>query len=70
MKSTDVVRQAHHALSLSKGAGVLAEMKARLLGWNDATGDMFRWSWVRWNFPEPVLPGEVSRANMPLTYAG
>jgi len=35
---------------------VLREMKARLLGWNDATDDMFKWAWVRWNFPEPILP--------------
>ena len=33
------------------------EMKARLLGWNDATNDMFQWLWVRWNFPEPIPPG-------------
>ena len=35
---------------------VLDEMKARLLGWNDATNDMFQWQWVRWNFPEPISP--------------
>jgi arylsulfatase A-like enzyme len=48
-------------------AGVREEMQARLLGWNDATGDMFRWSWVRWNFPKAVLPSEVTPARMPLT---
>jgi arylsulfatase A-like enzyme len=48
-------------------ADVLQEMKARLLGWNDATGDMFRWSWVRWNFPDPVLPTDVSSADLPRT---
>jgi arylsulfatase A-like enzyme len=48
-------------------AGVREETQARLLGWNDATGDMFRWSWVRWNFPKPVLPSEVSPARLPLT---
>ena len=37
-------------------ADVLAEMKGRLIGWNDATGDMFQWRWVRWNFPEPIAP--------------
>ena len=37
-------------------ADVLNEMKARLLGWNDATNDMFQWAWVRWNFPEPISP--------------
>jgi arylsulfatase A-like enzyme len=37
-------------------AEALADMKARLLGWNDATSDVFDWHWVRWNFPEPVLP--------------
>ena len=37
-------------------ADVLNEMKARLLGWNDATKDMFQWAWVRWNFPEPISP--------------
>ena len=36
--------------------GVLEEMKARLIGWNDATGDMFQWNWVRWRFPEPISP--------------
>ncbi len=35
---------------------VLSEMKARLLGWNDATNDMFQWGWVRSNFPEPISP--------------
>ena len=39
-----------------KHAEVLEEMKARLIGWNDATNDMFQWHWVRWNFPEPVSP--------------
>ena len=37
-------------------ADVLDGMKARLIGWNDATNDMFQWKWVRWNFPEPVSP--------------
>ena len=37
-------------------ADVLGEMKARLVGWNDATNDMFQWKWVRWNFPDPVSP--------------
>ena len=31
----------------------------RLLGWNDATNDMFQWLWLRWNFPEPIAPGEA-----------
>lgn len=35
---------------------VLEEMKGRLLGWNDATGDMLQWNWVRWNFPPPIPP--------------
>jgi arylsulfatase A-like enzyme len=48
-------------------AGVLGEMKARLLGWNDATNDMFKWLWVRWNFPEPVRPEEVCPEKLPLT---
>ena len=48
-------------------AAVLAEMKARLLGWNDATGDMFQWKWVRWNFPDPVRPEDVNQENLPLT---
>ena len=39
-----------------KHAEVLEEMKARLIGWNDATKDMFQWHWVRWNFPDPVSP--------------
>jgi arylsulfatase A-like enzyme len=47
---------------------VLQEMKARLLGWNDATNDMFVWRWVRWNFPEPVLPDQASELNTPLTW--
>ncbi len=37
-------------------ADLLDEMKARLIGWNDATSDMFQWKWVRWNFPNPVSP--------------
>jgi hypothetical protein len=37
-------------------ADLLDEMKARLIGWNDATSDMFQWKWVRWNFPDPVSP--------------
>jgi len=37
-------------------AGVLNELRGRLLGWNDATGDMFQWKWVRANFPEPISP--------------
>ena len=40
---------------------VREEMKARLLGWNDATSDMFQWLWVRWNFPEPIPPDEAAR---------
>ena len=37
-------------------ANVLENMRGRLLGWNDATNDMFQWRWVRWNFPEPIAP--------------
>jgi len=48
-------------------AAVLSEMKARLLGWNDATADMFQWQWVRWNFPPPVRPEEVCPEALPLT---
>ena len=40
-------------------ASVVEEMKARLLGWNDATNDMLQWRWVRWNFPEPVAPEDA-----------
>ena len=43
-------------------------MKARPIGWNDATADMFQWNWVRWKFPEPVLPGEETLATVPLTF--
>ena len=35
---------------------VQQEMKGRLLGWNDATGDQLQWNWVRWNFPDPIPP--------------
>jgi arylsulfatase A-like enzyme len=49
---------------------VLQEMKARLIGWNDATNDMFGWNWVRWNFPEPVLPDEANKSTVPLTSGG
>ena len=45
---------------------VLREMQARLLGWNDATGDIFQWRWVRWNLPEP-LPPEVAAREATLT---
>jgi hypothetical protein len=40
----------------ASSADTLKQMKARLIGWNDATDDMFQWDWVRWNFPEPILP--------------
>ncbi len=40
---------------------VLREMQARLLGWNDATGDIFQWRWVRWNLPEPLSPEVAAR---------
>jgi arylsulfatase A-like enzyme len=46
---------------------VLREMKARLLGWNDATNDMFQWPWVRWNFPEPLPPDAANASTAPLT---
>jgi len=46
---------------------VLMEMKARMIGWNDATNDMFKWPWVRYNFPNPILPEDVSSKNLPLT---
>ncbi len=47
---------------------VLEEMKARMIGWNDATKDMFQWPWVRWNFPKPVKPLDVSKEKLPFTY--
>ena len=37
-------------------ADVVKEMRARLIGWNDATRDMFQWKWVRWNFPKSISP--------------
>ena len=37
-------------------ADVVEEMRARLIGWNDATKDMFQWKWVRWSFPTPISP--------------
>ena len=40
----------------ASSADTLKQMKARLIGWNDATDDMFQWDWVRWNFPEPIFP--------------
>ncbi len=40
-------------------ADVLEDMKARLIGWNDETEDMFQWNWVRWNFPQPKSPGST-----------
>ena len=46
----------HNLINDPEHADVLEEMKARLLGWNDATNDMFQWKWVRMNFPEPVSP--------------
>ena len=57
----------HNLIDDPSAAGILDEMKARLLGWNDATGDMFRWQWVRWNFPPPVRPEEVCPQRLPLT---
>ena len=46
----------HNRIDDPDYADILADMKGRLLGWNDATGDMFQWKWVRWNFPEPIAP--------------
>jgi arylsulfatase A-like enzyme len=66
----DLVSDPYEMKNLASDPGcrdVLQEMKARLLGWNDATGDMFRWNWVRWNFPEPVAPLEVDPTRLPLT---
>jgi arylsulfatase A-like enzyme len=48
-------------------ADVLDEMKARLIGRNDATNDIFQWNWVRWNFPEPLAPNGVNKRNAPFT---
>ena len=41
---------------------VLREMKGRLIGWNDATGDQLQWNWVRWNFPDPIPPRRARRS--------
>ena len=46
----------HNLVNDHAHADLLDEMKARLIGWNDATNDMFQWKWVRWNFPDPVSP--------------
>ena len=46
---------------------VLREMQARLLGWNDATGDMFQWRWVRWNLPDPLSPEDAADGKAPWT---
>lgn len=46
---------------------VLQEMKARLLGWNDATNDMCQWPWVRGNFPPPISPFGISAKSAPHT---
>ena len=46
----------HNLINDSERKAQQEDLKARLLGWNDATGDMFRWNWVRWNFPDPILP--------------
>jgi arylsulfatase A-like enzyme len=54
-------------ISDSSYKDILKEMKARLIGWNDYTNDMFQWGWVKWNFPDPVLPLEITSSNMPLT---
>ena len=43
---------------------VLEEMRARLIGWNDATNDMFQWSWVRWSFPESITPYRDERSKV------
>ena len=37
-------------------ADTVAEMRARLHGWIDATADQFTWSWVKMNLPDPVTP--------------
>ena len=51
-------------------ATTLNDLKAKLLGWNDATGDMFRWNWVRWNFPEPILPKPYAAGRLPVKFQG
>jgi arylsulfatase A-like enzyme len=51
-------------------SSVLDEMKARLIGWNDSTEDMFRWNWVKWNFPDPVFPMDADASVLPLTFIG
>ena len=38
------------------------EMRARLIRWNDATNDMFQWTWVRWSFPKSIKPYPVADA--------
>ncbi len=43
-------------ISSHKHHNVLEEMRSRLIGWNDATNDMFQWSWVRWSFPKSKSP--------------
>ena len=46
----------HNRIADPAARAVLQEMKGRLLGWNDATGDQLQWNWVRWNFPDPIPP--------------
>ena len=57
----------NNVINEEKFCEILLEMKARLLGWNDETGDIFRWPWVRYNFPDPVLPNNVNSKTLPLT---
>ena len=46
----------HNRIDDPAARGARQEMKGRLLGWNDATGDQLQWDWVRWNFPDPIPP--------------
>ena len=46
----------NNLISDSRHRDALEKMRARLIGWNDATNDMFQWSWVRWSFPKAIRP--------------
>lgn len=50
----------------SEYCDILEEMRARLIGWNDATNDVFQWAWVRWSLPKSTNPYPVGNSSTEL----
>ena len=48
----------HNLINDPEHADILETMRARMMGWNDASGDHLQWKWSRNQFPEPLLPNQ------------